>query len=143
MLPMSEPRPRTRHDDCTQLLVNAWRMTMVHGIDCPLIAQQFRCSCGAEGREVFRAFCTFLCALAVAQRRCLTVNPPGPHALTTDEARMLALIAAAQNDCPCTLEAHLTWLAWRPLRQTLEESVRELSGLLSASGQRLPSPACS
>lgn len=131
----------TRFNDCAHLLVNAWRQTMVHGIDCPLIAQQFRCSCGAEGREVFTAFCTFLCALAVAQRRCLMVNPPGQHALTTDEVRMLTLVAAAQNNCPSTLEAHLSWLAWRPLRKTLEESVRELAMLLSTSGQRLPSPA--
>jgi len=127
-------------NDCAQLLVNAWRLTMVHGIECPLVAQQFRCSCGAEGREVFTAFCTFLCALAVAQRRCLLVNPPGRYALTTDEARMLTLIAAAQNDCPSTLEAHLSWLAWRPLRKALEDSVRELAALLSTSGQRLPAP---
>ena len=140
MQTMSRHDEETRFNDCAQLLVNAWRQTMVHGIDCPLIAQQFRCSCGAEGREVFTAFCTFLCALAVAQRRCLTVNPPGRHALTTDEVRMLALVAGAQNDCPATLEAHLSWLAWRPLRQTLEASVRELAALLGASGQRLPMP---
>lgn len=132
---------KTRLNDCAQLLVNAWRQTMVRGIDCPLIAQQFRCSCGAQGREAFTAFCTFLCALAVAQRRCLTVNPPGQHALTMDEVRMLTLVAAAQNDCPSTLQAHLRWLAWRPLRQTLEDSVRELAALLSTSGQRLPMPA--
>ncbi|MEB2347740.1 MAG: hypothetical protein OZ923_03935 [Comamonadaceae bacterium] len=137
---MPQPHHETKYNDCAQLLVHAWRMTMVHGIDCPLIAQQFRCSCGADGREVFRAFCTFLCALALAQRRCLTVNPPGRYALTTDEVRMLTLIAAAQNDCPCTLDAHLAWLSWRPLRQTLKESVRELAGLLSTSGQHLPVP---
>lgn len=141
MTSLNTQEPETQLNDCAQLLVNAWRQTMVHGIDCPLVAQQFRCSCGATGREVFTAFCTFLCALAVAQRRCITVNPPGQHALTSDEVRMLTLVAAVQNDCPRTLQAHLDWLAWRPLRKTLEDSVRELATLLGASGQRLAMPA--
>ena len=140
MQPLLNPDEERRPNDCAQLLVSSWRMTMVHGIECPLIAQQFRCACGAEGREVFTAFCTFLCALAISQRRCLRVNPPGPHALTSDESRMLTLIAAAQCDCPATLDAHLSWLALRPLRKTLEASARELAALLGTSGQRLPVP---
>lgn len=128
-------------NDCAQLLVSAWRLIMVHGVECPLIAQKFHCTCGAEGREVFRALCTFLCALALSQRRCLLVNPPGRYVLTKDESSMLALISCAQNDCPAMLDAHLSWMARRPFRKTLEESVRELAATLSTSGQYLPVPA--
>lgn len=129
------------YNHCTQLLVRAWRLIMARGVECPLVTHEFRCACGAEGGEVFGAFCTFLCALACSQRRCLLVNPPGEPRLTADESRMLTLIAAAQNGCPHLLEAQLAWLARRPLRRTLEQSVRELGALLQARQLRLPLPA--
>lgn len=131
---------KAQDNDCARLLVHSWRLTMAHGTGCSLIESRFRCSCGATAHRVFRAFCVFLCVLALSQRRCLRVNPPGQAALTADEARLLALIAAAQNDYPATLDAHLGWLAEPPLRQTLENSVRELAGLLKDAGQRLPVP---
>lgn len=132
---------KAKENDCARLLVHSWRLTMAHGAECPLIASRFRCSCGAGAQQVFRAFCVFLCVLALSQRRCLRVNPPGQAALTTDEVRLLTLIAAAQNDYPATLDAHLGWLADPPLRKALENSVRELASLLQDAGQRLPVPA--
>lgn len=125
---------------CEQLLVHSWRLMMARGAECPVVTQQFKCACGASGTEVFAAFCTFLCALALAQRRCLRVNPPGERSLTIDEQRMLALIACAQNDCDVALEAHLCWLARRMLRKTLERSVRELADALSTHQLRLRLP---
>ena len=137
------------HDDlessgaghCQRLLVRSWRLIMARGVECPLVAHQFRCACGANTEQVLGAFCTFLCALALAQRRCLEVNPPGTRALTCDETRMLALVAAAQNRQPALLQAHLLWLAQRSLRKVLEKSVHELAGVLSANRLRLPLPA--
>lgn len=126
---------------CAELLVRAWRRIMVSGAECPLVAREFTCVCGADGKQVFNAFCTFLCALAFAQRRCLLVNPPGVRKLTIDETRMLTLVAAAQNGCAALLEAHLSWLAQRTLRSTLRQSVHELAEVLGASRLCLPAPA--
>lgn len=130
----------TADNPCAHLLVRSWRLIMARGVECPLIAQEFKCACGAAGQQVFGSFCIFLCALAVAQRRCLLVNPPGAGALTADETRMLTLIAAAQNGCTSTLRAHLSWLARQALRGALEESVHELAAALRASHLRLPQP---
>lgn len=132
---------KTEDSDCARLLVRSWRLTMAHGAECPMIASKFRCSCGAGAHQVFRAFCVFLSVLALSQRRCLRVNLPGQTTLTTDEVRLLTLIAAAQNDYPKTLDAHLSWLATPPLRKALENSVRELAGQLKDVGQCLPVPA--
>lgn len=136
------PKPEDAHDcnHCEDLLVHSWRLMMARGAECPIVTQQFKCACGASGTQVFAAFCTFLCALALAQRRCLRVNLPGESALTMDEQRMLALIACAQNGCHAALEAHLCWLARRMLRRTLERSVRELADALSTHQLRLPAP---
>jgi len=128
------------YSHCANLLVRSWRMIMVRGVECPLIAREFKCVCGRSSPQVFSAFCSFLCALALTQRRCLLVNPPGEHALTADETRMLTLIAAAQNDCPRMLDAHLSWLAQRPLHKTLEQSVRDFAAVLSSHRLRLPAP---
>jgi hypothetical protein len=128
------------YNRCADLLVHSWRSMMARGAECPIVAQQFKCACGADSTQVFAAFCTFLCALALAQRRCLRVNPPGERSLTLDEQRMLALIACAQNGCHAALEAHLCWLARRLLRRTLERSVRELADALSTHQLRLPVP---
>lgn len=118
---------------CQQLLVRSWRLIMAQGVECPLVAHEFKCACGANTEEVLGAFCTFLCALALAQRRCLEVNPPGTRVLTCDERRMLTLVAAAQNRHPALLQAHLLWLARRGLRRVLEKSVQELAGVLSVN----------
>ena len=50
-------------------------------------------------------------------------------------------MAAAQNRQPALLQAHLLWLAQRRLRKTLERSVHELAGALSANRLQLPLPA--
>lgn len=126
---------------CAALLVRCWRLIMVRGVECPLVAHEFRCACGRSGPEVFSAFCSFLCALALTQRRRLLVNPPGTAALTADETRMLSLIAAVQNDCPSLLDAHLDWLAQRPLQQALEKCVRRLGDALATHRLHLPTPA--
>lgn len=126
---------------CADLLVRAWRLIMVRGVECPLVAHEFRCACGCRSPEVFSAFCSFLCALALTQRRRLLVNPPGEAALTADETRMLTLIAAVQNDCPSLLDAHLSWLAQRPLHQALEKCVRKLADVLASQRLLLPAPA--
>lgn len=141
MKAMQKTEDADERNPCEDLLVHSWRLMMARGAECPLVTQQFQCACGASGPQVFTTFCTFLCALAFAQRRCLRVNPPGERTLTTDEARMLALIACAQNGCNAALEAHLCWLARRMLRKTLEKSVRELAAALSVHQLRLPVPA--
>lgn len=141
MKPMLKSENETGYNPCEELLVCSWRLIMARGADCPVVAQGFRCACGASGSQVFATFCTFLCALAFAQRRCLFVNPPGERALTVDEERMLTLIACAQNGCNATLDAHLCWLARRMLRKTLEESVRELAAVLNRHQLHLPAPA--
>ncbi|TXI18509.1 MAG: hypothetical protein E6Q65_06050 [Ottowia sp.] len=136
-----KPEPEAGHDPCTQLLVRSWRLIMVRGVECPLVTHEFRCACGLDGREVLRAFCAFLCALAFSQRRRLWVNPPGEPRLTADETDMLRLIAAAQNGCAPLLDAQLSGLARQPLRAGLEHSVRGLGALLQARQMRLPRPA--
>ncbi len=131
---------KAQDSDCARLLVHSWRLTMAHGAECPLIASKFRCSCGVGADRVFCAFRVFLRVLALSQRQRLRANPPGQATLTADEVRLLTLIAAAQNDYPATLDAHLGWLAGPSLRKALENSVRELAGLLRDAGQRLPVP---
>lgn len=126
---------------CRRLLVRSWRLIMARGAECPLVRRGFTGVCGAEGEEVHLAFCTFLCALALAQRRCLLVNPPLSDRLTADEVRMLTLIAASQNDSPSLLQAHLQWLAERPLRKTLEQATHELARALRSRGLCLSMPA--
>lgn len=141
---MHQTRRLTATDEdmsCQRLLVRSWRLIMAQGVECPLVTHEFKCACGANTDEVFGAFCTFLCALALTQRRCLEVNPPGAHTLTCDESRILALLAAAQNRQPALLQAHLLWLAPRRLRKLLEQSVRDLAGVLSANRLQLPLPA--
>lgn len=128
------------HNACQQLLVRSWRLIMTRGVECPLIPQGFTCACGANGRETFQSFCTFLCALALGRRRCLLVNPPGCRILTPDEIRMLAVIAASQHDHAALLQAHLRWLAQRSLRNTVRQSARELADHLNSSRLQLPAP---
>lgn len=140
MRPTLKSEGEAGYNQCEDLLVCSWRLIMARGADCPLVAQRFKCACGASGDEAFAAFCTFLCALALAQRRCLLVNFPGARVLTADEERMLALIACAQNQRDRALDAHLCWLAQRLLRRTLEQSVRELAAALSVRDLRLHAP---
>lgn len=128
---------QTRRCECAQLLVHSWRQIMARGVECPLIERQFRCACGAGGEGVFRAFCTFLCALALSQRRGLAVNPPGWEALSGDEVRMLRMISAAQRRGSAAPQMAASTQADRPASMTLEASVRELATMLARSGQRL------
>lgn len=126
---------------CTCLLVQSWRMIMSRGVECPLINKIFKDNCGCESKTVFRAFCTFLCALAFARRKCLIVSTPGQTELTGDEMQMLALIAAAQHQQEDMFHLHLEAIAEHSLRKTLRDSVLELAEVLKNNHLHLPQPA--
>lgn len=135
-----EPEDESGYNPCQQLLVRSWRLTMARGMECPLIHHEFVCACGAGGKATFHSFCSFLWALALGRRRRLRINLPGCRTLTTDEIRMLTVIAASQHDCPALLQAHLSWLARPVLHETLQRSTHELASRLSSRRLRLPLP---
>lgn len=139
---MPEPRTADPLNPCEYLLVWAWRLVVTRRGHCPLLGKLFRDACGDGADEVSGALCTFLCALARTRRRRLEVNPPGCLTLSSDEKRMLGLLAAAQRDQRTLLDAHLCWIARPAQRHTLEQGARELAAALSARHLLLPVPAC-
>jgi hypothetical protein len=123
------------------LLVWSWRKIVTGRGGCPLIAREFSLSCGEDASEVLATLYTFLQALAYAGRRRLKVGYLGYTSLTTNERKMLVLIATAQRDDPASLEAHLQILARAALRPALAIAARALGAALDEHDLRLPLPA--
>lgn len=142
MTPSAELDDFRGFDPGRHLLVWSWRLIVTGRSHCPLLAMGFEDACGRHAGEVFRAVCTFLCALACSRRRRLWVNHPGCPALTPDEMRMLAVVAAAQHGHRTAFEAHVDWIARRDAREPFEAAARALAAALDASRLYLPAPDC-
>ncbi len=122
------------------LLIWAWRRMAAGQSRRPLIDREFRDAFGEDADEVLATFAVFLDALAYASRRKLAVGFPGCSGLTADEWRVLALMAAAQNDRPALFDAHLIWLARCEARQIMTIGVGALASAFSAHGLCLTCP---
>lgn len=140
MNPTPGPDDATATNPCAYLLTWSWRLIVTGRSHCALLGTLLDDACGNDAGKVFRALCSFLCTLAQTRRRRLEVNPPGCPALTHDEQRLLALIAAAQDNRPALLDAHLCWIAHRNRRNALAQSVRTLAMALDATCLWLPLP---
>jgi len=68
---------------------------------------------GMGADALLAAFATFLMLLGCGSRRVLNVGPAHCAGRTSDEERMLRLIAAAQTGEGEMASAHLTWLVRR------------------------------
>lgn len=114
------------------LLVWTLRRIVAKGGVCPLVSKKFVGACGADGPEVLACVRGFLGVLNRAVRRRLKFGPPGCHGLTTDERQLLSLVAAAQTDDACRLEALLCWTARLELRGQVVAAVRLLAAAFIA-----------
>src|ERR1700760_4418768 len=106
----THPIPHYEGNLCAgHLLVWTWRkMVGGHG-ECPVLMREYDRFAGDQADALLAAFATFLLLLGRGSRRVLSVGPPHCPGLTTDEERMLRLIAAAQTGEAGLGDAHLAW----------------------------------
>ncbi len=123
------------------LLVWSWRRIAASPGPCPIVVREFADACGDDAAEVLATLCTFLRALAFAGRRRLLIAFPGCVVMTEDEQRVLALLAAAQNNDAALFEAHLRWLARADVRHILAIGARALAAALTANHLCLAEPS--
>jgi hypothetical protein len=109
------------------LLVWTLRRLVARRGSCPLIAHEFTEVFGEDGEETLSILRIFLGLLGTAARRRLSFGHPGWPGVTSDEQRLLSLIAAAQAENAALLEAHLAWLARMEARRPLALATRGLA----------------
>ena len=120
------------------LLVWTWRkMVGGHG-ECPVLMREYDRLAGMRADALLAAFATFLLLLGRGSRRVLSVGPLYCPELTTDEERMLRLIAAAQSGEGALAGAHLAWLVKRECQGSVLKAVGNLAASLTEAGVVLP-----
>jgi hypothetical protein len=82
---------------------------------------------GEDGEETLSLLRIFLGLLGTGVRRRLSFGHPGWPGVTSDEQRLLCLIAAAQAENGALFEAHLAWLARIEARRPLALATRGLA----------------
>jgi len=140
---MAKARKRSiSHYDCSlcagHLLVWTWRKMVGGQGECPVLNREYDRFAGAGADALLAAFATFLLLLGRGSRRILSVGPLCCPALTTDEERMLRLIAAAQAGEEVLAAAHLTWLVKREHQESVGPAVENLARALLEAGVVLP-----
>lgn len=141
-LAQADPTLSDLSDDtsCQRLLVNSWRRIVIGAVYCPVLDASLRKHCREHADEVLAALCGFLCAIGLTRRRRMLIAYPGCRDCTTDELRLLSMVAAAQHHCPALLEAHLCWVARLDMRNVLAGRTRKLAVALESCTLRLPLP---
>lgn len=127
--------------DGERLLVLSLRRLATQGHPSPLVARDFTDACGADAAEVLMTFRAFLGVLAYGGRRRLSVGDPGCLRLTSDEQRLLTLVAVAQDGDDAWLDTHLCWLVRAGFRRQLALAAQTLAAELADHEVRLPLPA--
>lgn len=120
------------------LLVWTWRKLVVGHNDCPVLNREYARFAGPQAEALLSAFANFLLVLGQSSRRTLAVGRPYCAGLTSDEERMLRLIAAAQSGDAGLLGAHLAWLARREYQDDVRLAADRLADALSEAGVILP-----
>ena len=104
----------------------------------PVLTREYERFAGPRAEALLSAFAAFLLALGRASRRMLMVGQPYCAGLTSDEERMLRLIAAAQSNDAGLLWAHLAWLARREHQVDVMTAANSLAAALTDVGVALP-----
>ncbi len=120
------------------LLIWTWRKLVAGHQDCPVLIREYERFAGPQSDALLSAFANFLLALGQASRRMLSVGQPYCAGITSDEERMLRLIAAAQTQDAALLWAHLAWLARREYQDDVRLAANWLAEALSDVGVILP-----
>lgn len=120
------------------LLVWTWRKMVGGQAECPVLSREYDRFAGAGADALLAAFAHFLMLLGRGSRRVLNVGAPGCAGLTSDEERMLRLIASAQRGEGDLAGAHLTWLVRRECHGSVMVAVEGLAGALREAGVILP-----
>lgn len=106
---------------------------LAHGCEAgALPVRQLGAGHEAGRAEVLATIRAFLAIMACTARRRIRVAPPGWLALTTDEQRILSLVASAQRGDESRLETLAMWSATPDSRLALTSAVRGLAATLAA-----------
>ncbi|SUE44737.1 hypothetical protein [Roseomonas gilardii] len=105
-----------------------------------------------EGEETARALYRFLFLLGLGARRPIVMEAPGCLRVTSDERRLLVILALAQSgaeapaeeipgEAEAALTAHLSWFVRAAVNGTVAAATRSLARAMLAQDHRLPLPA--
>jgi hypothetical protein len=120
-----------------RLLVWSLRRLVAGQGSCPLVAREFAAVCRNDAAEVFAAFGVFLCMLAYARLRRLSVGLPGESRLTPDERQIVDMVAVAQSENDLLFDVYVRRFARAEVHHEVKLAAGAMASAFAAHGLRL------
>jgi hypothetical protein len=138
----SVPASRDLRNLCyvEHFLVWALRTSVACSPQCRTLLREFSHAFGPEMTRGEAAYHDWLIALCRG-KRTLDIGRPGMIEITTDEASLLSLLAAAQDQDEALFLARARWLMGAEPEQRLYEAGCHLMALLGSRGHLIPRQA--